>query len=194
MAKHNFEDILDTGIELLRTHGYYGTGIQHVLTACEMPKGSFYNYFESKQAFVQQSVERYIQGILTELNSLLMEESLSGRDKVEQFFRNQLRYYQEKEYRMTCLMSILSFELGGDETELTRSITAGFGAMRELISRMIKQGQDEGEITTNFTPSELTDHVMNGFNGALIAMKHERSPRAVNRFLDVELRMLSPAT
>ena len=57
--KHQAEDIINTGMELIRTKGYHNVGINEILKASNIPKGSFYNFFESKEDFARQVVAYY---------------------------------------------------------------------------------------------------------------------------------------
>ncbi|OUS39938.1 TetR family transcriptional regulator, partial [Oleispira antarctica] len=44
------EALIEAGIEQLSRHGYHGTGIKQILDEVSVPKGSFYNFFASKEA------------------------------------------------------------------------------------------------------------------------------------------------
>lgn len=48
MGPEKENEILQKGLDLILPKGYCGTGIQEIADAAEIPKGSFYNYFESK--------------------------------------------------------------------------------------------------------------------------------------------------
>ena len=61
MANDKKKDILGRGLELILKKGYYGTGIQEIADSAGIPKGSFYNYFKSKE-----ELEECIKGILNE--------------------------------------------------------------------------------------------------------------------------------
>jgi TetR/AcrR family transcriptional repressor of nem operon len=47
----NRENLLNQGVSMLMGQGYHGTGLQEILDAVNIPKGSFYNYFGSKENF-----------------------------------------------------------------------------------------------------------------------------------------------
>lgn len=53
------ELLLRTGVELLTEQGFSATGIDQILRRVGVPKGSFYNYFKSKEAFGAELIERY---------------------------------------------------------------------------------------------------------------------------------------
>ena len=56
--KHNIEDIIDKGSELFRKKGYNNVGINEILKECDIPKGSFYNFFETKEEFAEKVLIR----------------------------------------------------------------------------------------------------------------------------------------
>ena len=55
------ERLLDAGLEMMHSFGYRATGIQGVLSSADVPKGSFYNYFKSKEDFGLEVLDRYIE-------------------------------------------------------------------------------------------------------------------------------------
>ena len=56
----NRENLLNQGVGLLMQQGYHGTGLKEILDAVQIPKGSFYNYFGSKENFAAEIIEHYI--------------------------------------------------------------------------------------------------------------------------------------
>ncbi len=51
--------LLQHGMSAFLQQGYHGTGIKQVLDEVGVPKGSFYNYFASKEAFGAAAIEYY---------------------------------------------------------------------------------------------------------------------------------------
>jgi TetR/AcrR family transcriptional repressor of nem operon len=52
--------LLDVGLATLLERGYNATGIQDLLVATNVPKGSFYHHFGSKEDFALQVIDRYV--------------------------------------------------------------------------------------------------------------------------------------
>ena len=67
--------LLDTGLMMLLERGYNHLGIQDVLTATAIPKGSFYHHFESKEDFALQVIDRYMNGVHAGLDHCLGDEA-----------------------------------------------------------------------------------------------------------------------
>ena len=70
-SEHTREALIDAGIEQLSVHGYHGTGIKQILDDVKVPKGSFYNFFASKEAFVAEVIGHYSQKLLAQLNDFI---------------------------------------------------------------------------------------------------------------------------
>src|ERR1700678_683117 len=52
--------LIEVGLALMRKYGYGATGVQEILDAAGVPKGSFYHHFSSKEEFTAAVVERYV--------------------------------------------------------------------------------------------------------------------------------------
>src|SRR5664279_1578513 len=96
----NRENLLNQGVALLMQQGYHGTGLQEILDAVQIPKGSFYNYFGSKENFGAAVIEHYITPYIQQITSYLEQsdaDALSAllRMKVEQSTAPLRQCYQE---------------------------------------------------------------------------------------------------
>jgi TetR/AcrR family transcriptional regulator, transcriptional repressor for nem operon len=52
------EEIVQAGLKCLVEKGFNAVGVQDITDAAGVPKGSFYNHFESKEALGVEIVER----------------------------------------------------------------------------------------------------------------------------------------
>ena len=58
-AKSTREHLIDVGLGLMHQNGYNATGLTDILKAADVPKGSFYHHFGSKEDFAAAALERY---------------------------------------------------------------------------------------------------------------------------------------
>ena len=63
MAQNTPQTLLENGIPLLRRHGYHDLGITALLESTGTPKGSFYHHFASKEDYVLQVIELFMQDV-----------------------------------------------------------------------------------------------------------------------------------
>ena len=80
------QHILATGKHIIATKGFSSVGLAELLQASEVPKGSFYHYFKSKELFGQALLEDYFTDYLAQLDTLLQTPGLSGRDRLLRYF------------------------------------------------------------------------------------------------------------
>ncbi len=71
--------LIQVGMDQLSVVGYHGTGIKQILDVMKVPKGSFYNYFASKEAFVAEVVEEFGRQLLQELDESISNSQLGDR-------------------------------------------------------------------------------------------------------------------
>src|SRR2546426_9430482 len=68
--------LVDAGLHLMLEKGYHHTGIQEVLQAAGGPKGSFYYYFPSKEAFGREVIAQFAAAYVERLERWLGETTL----------------------------------------------------------------------------------------------------------------------
>ena len=188
--KHSREDILKGGIELLRSRGYGGTGVQHILKSLDIPKGSFYNYFNSKEDFVLESVGLYgAMGL--EMHTLsLSNKTLTPINRIKMHFEDRQKTYIAESFEKSCLLDMLAIELGGTNKTVAKNIDDIFDQRRSIYATCIKEGQQLGEIRKDESPEDLADFLLTGYSGAQLKAKTEKSVRPMKVFLKQYLNYL----
>jgi len=124
--KHSREDILEGGIELFRNNGYQGTGIQHILKSLNIPKGSFYNYFKSKEEFVLESISLYASIGLENHKRLLGDSTLSPISRLKNLIDDIQKQYIIESFKKSCLMDMLASEISGNNDTIANLIDVFF--------------------------------------------------------------------
>ncbi len=81
--KYQKKDILKIGYDVLRRNNYHHTGINEILKKANIPKGSFYNFFKSKEDFVLQIIDSYGEINRNEINKYLNDKSKSPYHRLE---------------------------------------------------------------------------------------------------------------
>src|ERR1700722_6945091 len=57
-----YDNLVQAGLRLLHAEGYAATGIQSIVESVNVPKGSFYNHFASKEAFGAEGMDASFDG------------------------------------------------------------------------------------------------------------------------------------
>ena len=86
MSAATRQHILDIGGRIIHHKGYAATGLQEILSAAGVPKGSFYFYFKSKEEFGLALVDHYRAWLAEETGPILRDETLPPLARLARFF------------------------------------------------------------------------------------------------------------
>ena len=72
------QHIIDQGKAIITRKGFAGVGLNEILSAADVPKGSFYHYFKSKELFGEAMLEDYVTGYLAGMEDVLGQPGQSA--------------------------------------------------------------------------------------------------------------------
>ena len=76
------QHILDTAQNIIAGRGFTAVGLSEILKSANVPKGSFYHYFNSKEAFGEALLESYFSDYMVQLETLLNRPSVSAAQRL----------------------------------------------------------------------------------------------------------------
>ncbi len=171
----NRENLLNQGVALLMQQGYHGTGLQEILNAVQIPKGSFYNYFGSKENFGAEVIQHYITPYIQQLTRYLQNPENDGLSALQQYFNESIAELERTDFKGGCLLGNLIGEIG-DSSEVCRvALRVTLNRYRDVLQSGLSKAQQEGTIRTDKSARELADLLVNSWQGALLRMKVEQS-------------------
>jgi TetR/AcrR family transcriptional regulator, transcriptional repressor for nem operon len=179
--------LLEEGADVFLRQGFHGTGLLEVLSRAGVPKGSFYNYFPSKEAFGAEVVRHYAREFDVRLDSAAEQAAKDAPAALERFFRQLTKEFAAAGHGGGCLVGNLSGQL--EDSELCR--TAMADALRgwaERIARIVALGQSQGSLRKDLSAADAAAFVLDSWEGAVLRMKVERSDRPLRRWIDLVLR------
>jgi TetR/AcrR family transcriptional repressor of nem operon len=182
------EKLLEKGVALLMEQGYHATGLQELVQAAGVPKGSFYNYFPSKEAFSAEVVKQYIEPFIEQLDAHLAREGQSGADALQSYFRALIEEAERRRFKGGCLLGNLIGEVGDTSDLCQASLRQAVHRYRDKLSQGIARAQKEGHFRTDIKAEEMADFLVNAWQGALLRMKIERSVRPLTQCCEMLLK------
>ena len=102
--------ILETGQRIMAGKGFSAVGLNEILTAAGVPKGSFYHYFGSKDAFGEALLENYFEDYLANLDEILCQPDLTMAQRLMNYFCE----WQETQSFFNCQGKCLAVKLGAE--------------------------------------------------------------------------------
>lgn len=171
----NRDRLLDYGVKLLMEQGYHGTGLQQILDAVGIPKGSFYNYFASKEEFGAAAVGHYIEPFIQQLQGHLQAPGSDALTALRRYFAALVDETRRQGFKGGCLLGNLTGEIGDTSGICRAALQAALHRYRDLIKTALAQAQREGSVRTDLDAEAMADLLANAWQGALLRMKVEQS-------------------
>ncbi|WP_022948231.1 TetR/AcrR family transcriptional regulator [Methylohalobius crimeensis] len=179
----NREKLLDRGVQLLMENGYHATGIQGILASVNIPKGSFYNYFSSKEAFGAEVIRHYIEPFIAQLDDFLSRPDLDPLSALRSYFDTLIQESARNDFKGGCLLGNLMGEIGDTSDTCRRVLQEAVHCYRDKIRQGLVQAQARGQVRTDRSAEELADLMVDYWQGTLLRMKIERSVVPLHAFM-----------
>lgn len=176
------ELLLRAGLEVLTEKGFSATGLEEILGRVGVPKGSFYHYFDSKEAFGLQLIERYAQFFAKKLDRHLRNLELSPLSRLRAFIDDALAGMARHGYRRGCLIGNLGQEMGALPESFREQLIATFEDWQDRFADCLSKAQDIGELSNKAEPNQLATFFWIGWEGAVLRAKLEQSAKPVELF------------
>jgi TetR/AcrR family transcriptional repressor of nem operon len=176
------EPLLDAGLRVMFRKGYVGAGVRDIAAEAGAPQGSFTNHFRSKEAFAREVLDRYFDHLKGLVSEALDDRSLSPRERLRRYLDIITARLEADRFTRGCLIGDLSLESSSHSELLRERLGAIFEEWREPFAACIAEGQAAGELDATFAPDDLADFLLASWQGAMLRMKVDRSPAALERF------------
>ncbi|WP_175831337.1 TetR/AcrR family transcriptional regulator [Burkholderia cepacia] len=171
---------MDAALEVFQARGFNGSSVQDLTDAAGVPKGSFYNHFESKEELALAALSIYVSqhGI-----EVLSDPKFEPLERLKRHFRANWKVVRERGYQSGCLLGSLSSEMA-DTHEVARAEFASyFHEWSVEIAKVIGQAQAAGTISDLIDRRAAGRFVLNAWQGTLIRAKVTKDEEAFKDFL-----------
>jgi TetR/AcrR family transcriptional repressor of nem operon len=175
--------LLQIGTQLISWHGYNNTGLNEILEAASIPKGSFYYYFDSKEDFALQVLDNFARNTKVRIVKYLEDETLDPLSRLRAYYESYTEYLESVNCSFGCLMGNLGQELA-DQNEVFRAKIDEMMAIRsDNIAKCLYAAQQAGQIDAALDVQELAAFCFNSWQGAMLRMKVTKTPAPLQIFI-----------
>ena len=182
-AEATRQHILDTGQQLVLRKGFVGVGLLEILKACGVPKGSFYHYFPSKEAFGCALLQQYVAQYGQRLNALLAADGSSGRERLMRYWQAWLTEAGEDGWAEDCLVVKLAAEVADLSEDMRQVLDAGVAALVARLAALIREGRADGSLPAGAEPLALAQVLYQMWLGAALLAKLGRDKTPLHQAL-----------
>ncbi len=172
------KQLIRAGMALLTGQGLVATGLDGLLKQAGVPKGSFYHYFDSKDAFGRAVLESYATYFRLRLDRRLLDKNLPPLERLAAFVRDAGTGMARYGFQRGCLVGNLGQEitlLPGDYRELLENILQDW---QQRVAACLELARQQGQLAATADCGQLAQFFWIGWEGAVMRARlvREASP------------------
>ena len=181
------EKLIQAGLDQFHRAGFNGTSVEDITVLAGVPKGSFYNHFDSKEDLAGEVVQRYVE---LSPRDMLRDTSVPPVKRLKRYFTALTGGLVESGPKRGCLLGNFSSELADHSEAVRVRLATAFDEWLQLIASVIKEGQEAGEVDSKLKPEQLAGVLLSAFEGSLLRARAANDPKALKEFLGVGISRL----
>ncbi len=183
--------ILEKSIKVMHLKGYNATGVQELVDAAGIPKGSFYNYFKSKEDFAIEALGYFALRFQKTFDKYLNDKTISPIKRLDKLFDELIGWFaDEYKFKSGCFAGNLCQEMGDVNGPICKAVEDLFTGTAGLFSSCLKDAQKAGEIDSSMNVEKIGEAIWNSWEGALMRMKTANSAKPLEDFKYMVFKVL----
>lgn len=176
------ELLLRCGMEVLTEQGFAATGIDAVLKRVQVPKGSFYHYFDSKEAFGQAVLQRYADYFARKLDRCFSDLSVSPLRRLSNFVEEAKVGMARYQFRRGCLVGNLGQEVLVLPDSFREQLEITLQDWEQRLSACLEEAVKLGEVSCVHDCKALAAYFWVGWEGAVLRARLTQQVRPLDIF------------
>ena len=182
MARRSVRNIIEkAGMKMFTQRGFHACSVQDITDEGGVPKGSFYNHFESKEALAAEIITAYGKGSTD--RSILTNAKIPALTRLKKHFAALNEYFSR--CNEGCLVGKFMAEVSNDTPQIRKRLLSVLQLWNKQISSAIVDGQNQGSVRKDLKADELAAFLIDAYEGAILRMRVEKNPKALKTFTKV---------
>lgn len=184
------DNILAVGQRIMSGKGFSAVGLNEILTEAKVPKGSFYHYFDSKDAFGEALLSSYFEDYLADLDRVMSQPGLTMAQRLLNYFD----MWRANQSFLDCQGKCLAVKLAAEVADLSEAMRAvlnqGTSSIIARLTDALERGVDEGSLSIDDTPEQVAQSLYQLWLGASVMVKIVRGTEPFDSATAVTRQML----
>lgn len=182
--------LIRAGVAILTQKGFSATGLDEILRSVKVPKGSFYHYFDSKDAFGIELIDAYNEYFVRKLDHFLLNKERKPVDRLRDFVCDAEAGMKRYGFTRGCLVGNLGQEMGSLPESFRQQITSVFSDWQVRTAECLSEARANGDIPDTVNCAQIASFFWIGWEGAVLRAKLEKSEQPLRIFSEVFFRLL----
>ena len=184
------QHILDTGRHIILGKGFSAVGLNEILSSAQVPKGSFYHYFKSKESFGEALVNSYVADYLAQVDNLLQDDGTPAAGRLMRYWRSWLSPEGSEAAECNCLVVKLSGEVSDMSEAMRAALLRGTDLIIGRLGDCMAQGLADGSLAGPLDAHRTALTLYELWLGAALLTKLRRERSALDAALAATLDLL----
>jgi TetR/AcrR family transcriptional repressor of nem operon len=180
---HSKDDILQVGLDLVLSRGFNATGVEAILKQAKVPKGSFYNFFPSKEEFSLAIIDKFVNARRKVFNPIFSDKSIPQLERVKRSFETLIAIFEADDCSKGCLLGNLGQEMADHSENVRQRLEDSLQEWSGAVSGLLLQAQLEKAIPADLDAGMLAENLISSFEGALLRSKVKKSAEPLRDFI-----------
>jgi len=180
---HNKEDIIQAGLDIVLSRGFNATGVEAILKQANIPKGSFYNFFSSKEEFGLAIIDKYVADMSELFSPIISDESVPPLERIKKIFEMLISPFEDCDCSKGCLLGNLGQEMSDQFENIRQRLEQSLQGWTMGLSGLLLQAQQEHTISADIDAEMLAENLIASFQGALLRSKIKKSSEPLRNFI-----------
>jgi TetR/AcrR family transcriptional regulator, transcriptional repressor for nem operon len=176
------ERLLEAGVLIFSKSGFNGCSVQDITECAGVPKGSFYNHFDSKEALGAAALKHYwSDGACLRLD-ILNQPAMTALTRLKTYFDEALANVAQMDYTCGCLIGNMAAELSDHSPVISGQLAEIYQSWSRRVGQCIREAQASGEVSSDTDPDMLATFILNAWEGAVLRTRIEKGDRPLRDF------------
>lgn len=177
-------ELIRSGLEQLTESGFASSGIDKILKKVKVPKGSFYHYFASKEAFGKIVIDNYAKYFAKKLDMCLLDESYPPLKRIGNFVEDAKVGMIRHHFKRGCLVGNLGQEVDLLPESYRQQLIDIFHSWQHRIAQCLKLAQARNEISQTANCELLAEFFWIGWEGAVSRSKLVQNTKPLDHYFN----------
>ena len=182
------DKIIEAALDRFHALGFSACGVQEIVDQAGIPKGSFYNYFKSKELLAVEVLREYASGSRREM---LSDKAIAGLERIRGHFEFLASRYAGFGYGKGCLIGNIAAETSENMPLVRTAIAHGLANWTDVLAAALRDGQADGSISAALDVDRVARFLINSWEGAVIRMKIANSREPLDDFFLIAWPLLT---
>jgi len=177
-------ELIRSGLEQLTENGFASSGIDKILKKVKVPKGSFYHYFASKEAFGQVVIDNYAKYFANKLDTCLLDESYPALKRISNFVEDAKMGMIRHDFKRGCLVGNLGQEVDLLPESYREQLVGIFNSWQHRVAQCLTTAKTEGQLSATADCELLAEFFWIGWEGAVSRSKLVQSTQPLDNYFN----------